>query len=107
MTTLQQLTANRRNAQKSTGPRTPEGKVHAQFNALRHGLYARDVVLPCEDRDAYETLLYTLSKDLAPEGPVETRLVQRAGDLWWRLERTASIEAGVLNPDWHGPSMQK
>ena len=43
-----QLAANRRNAQKSTGPRTAEGKKRASLNALKHGMTAKTVVLPHE-----------------------------------------------------------
>jgi hypothetical protein len=44
-----QIAANRRNAQRSTGPRTPEGQAAVRFNALSHGLSARAVLLPGED----------------------------------------------------------
>jgi len=51
-------------------------------------------------------LLGHLQADLAPEGPLEGGLVARLADLWWRLGRTAAIEAGYLNPDWDGDSRQ-
>jgi len=106
MTSDSQIAANRRNAAQSTGPKAPARPTQARFNALRHGIYARDVVLPGEDRDAYTELLGHLQADLAPEGPLEGGLVARLADLWWRLGRTAAIEAGYLNPDWDGDSRQ-
>ena len=72
------------------------------FNALKHGLYARTVVLPGEDRAAYDELLTNLRRDLKPVGQLEDGLVARAADLWWRLGRTAAIEAGLLSPAWSG-----
>lgn len=56
MPTPKQIAANRRNAKKSTGPRTPAGKSNVRLNALKHGLTAQSVVLPFEDADAYEAL---------------------------------------------------
>ena len=46
--TKAQIRANRENAKKSTGPRTAEGKARVSLNALKHGLLARDTVLPTE-----------------------------------------------------------
>lgn len=40
-----QIAANRRNAQKPTGPRTPEGKAAACHNAVKHGLNVCDIIL--------------------------------------------------------------
>ena len=97
-----QIAANRLNARQSTGPNTDAGAVNSSFNALRHGLYARDVVLPGEDRAAFDELLDNLRTDLNPQGRVEEGLIQRAADIWWRLGRTAAIEAGLLNPNWSG-----
>lgn len=78
----------------------PPRSSSAAFNALKHGLYARTVVLPGEDREAYDELLANLRKDLGPVGQLEDGLVARAADLWWRLGRTAAIEAGLLSPSW-------
>jgi hypothetical protein len=49
MATHKQITANRKNAQKSTGPRSSAGKTKAARNALAHGLRAAEILLPDED----------------------------------------------------------
>jgi len=101
-TSPRQIAANRRNAAHSTGPTGVGGAARASYNALRHGLYTKDVVLVGEDRAAYDELLASLKTDLHPGGPVEEGLVRRIADIWWRLGRMAAIEAGLLSPDWSG-----
>ena len=54
MTSLKQIEANRRNALKSTGPTTPEGKERSRRNALRHGLTAETVIAALEDAEDYQ-----------------------------------------------------
>ena len=71
MTSERQKAANQANARRSTGPQTPEGEAVIRFNALRHGLLARDVVLPGEDADAFEDLWNQVRADLSPMGPIE------------------------------------
>src|SRR6476619_5991854 len=56
MATQKQIEANRRNAQKSTGPKTEEGKTKSKFNAMKHGMTAEVAVLPHEDKTSYEEL---------------------------------------------------
>jgi hypothetical protein len=52
MTSEKQAEANRRNALKSTGPKTPEGKNAVRLNALKHGLLSQEILLPGEDEEA-------------------------------------------------------
>jgi hypothetical protein len=54
MTSFRQIEANRRNALRSTGPKTGEGKQRASQNAVRHGLTAETVIIPLEDADDYQ-----------------------------------------------------
>jgi hypothetical protein len=98
VTSERQKAANRANALHSTGPKTPEGKAAVRFNALRHGLLARDVVLPGEDADAFEDLLNQVRAELSPVGPIEELLVNRVVNTMWRLERSARAETALF--DW-------
>lgn len=103
MTSPTQISANRRNAAHSTGPTSDTGKAAASYNALKHGLYARDVVLPGEDRAEYDAMLAELTDEFAPKGRYEITLVRRLADIWWRLGRASAVEAGLLSPTWEGP----
>jgi hypothetical protein len=92
MATEAQIEANRANAQKSTGPRTPEGKEKASHNALKHGLLAKDVVVMGEDIDDFALFRDELGAELAPVGLVEARLVERIAGLMWRLQRAERVQ---------------
>ena len=98
MTSERQRAANRANARHSTGPKTPEGKAVVSRNALRHGLRARDVVLPEEDVDAFEDLLNRVRAGLSPVGPIEELLADRVVSTMWRLGRSARAETALF--DW-------
>jgi hypothetical protein len=87
MATEAQIEANRANAQKSTGPRTPEGKAVVSQNALTHGLLARAGVIPGEEVHEFEAHREGLRKQLKPGSPLEEVLAERVVDLSWRLKR--------------------
>jgi len=115
------LAANRANAQKSTGPRTAEGKARVASNALKHGLRsernpldlamskgpsqgdelcfadkASDTALPIE-RDEFQATLAGFIEDLRPIGPFETRLVERLAQIDLRLRRAVRMETAHLD----------
>src|SRR3954452_11201638 len=71
------LEANRANAAKSNGPRTPEGKARASMNAVTHGLTADEIVLPGEDEEEWAALCEQFDADLRPRGATERELVTR------------------------------
>ena len=102
MTSERQKTANRANALRSTGPKTPEGKAVVRLNALQHGLLAREVVLPGEDADAFEDLWNRVRTSLSPEGPVEEFLVDRVVNGMWRLRRSERAETALLHSRLQG-----
>src|SRR5436305_6175806 len=95
-----QLAANRANAHKSTGPRTPEGKHRVSNNALKHGLRASHVVVDAgegRERDAdFLQLLADLNADCNPLGTREELLVQEMALCQWRLLRARRAEIGEI-----------
>lgn len=89
------MTANRRNALASTGPRTPAGQERASQNALTHGLVARKVLVRGESAEAWEMYRAAVLDDLAPVGVVEQTLAGRIAELLWRLTRAGAAEAAL------------
>ena len=92
MISLQRLEANRRNALRSTGPRTENGKQRSRTNAVRHGLTAETVVGSLEDAEDYKAFEAAITADYDVEMAVARGLVLRLASLW-RLRRAAAIEA--------------
>jgi hypothetical protein len=106
MTSLKQFEANRRNALKSTGPRTEEGKLRASRNAVRHGLTAETVVEAMEDPEDYTAFEQAVTADYDAETAVERELVLRLASLLWRLRRTTLIESGLLQLAAENPPVE-
>jgi hypothetical protein len=96
MTSFRQIEANRRNARKSTGPVTQEGKQRSRCNALRHGLTAETVIGALEDGEDYQTFEATIIADYDAQSAVERELVLRLASLLWRLRRATTIETGLF-----------
>ena len=76
MATEKQIAANRRNAQLSTGPKTPEGKAAVRFNGLKHGFYAKHAALSLQEDEPIHELLDTFLDNLNPAGPLEAGLLE-------------------------------
>ncbi len=87
MTTEERADINRQNAQKSTGPKTPEGKKRASLSALRHGLTGQIVVMPDEDLKAYKAFLQRFHTAHKPQGPDEEQCLQVMADTSWKVNR--------------------
>jgi hypothetical protein len=90
-----QIDANRRNAQKSSGPHTAEGKTASSRNALKHGLSANKHILLDEDPEEFLLLLKDLYGRFRPVGLGEEKLVERIAADQWRLDRAIPMEAGI------------
>jgi len=99
MATKKQTAANRRNARKSTGPTSPQGKATASMNNLRHGLRARTVILPGEKQEDFDEILSGLQDEYAPQCPSEQYLVNQAAIAQWKLVRAEAYEARSCEKD--------
>src|SRR6266478_5120188 len=85
------------NAKKSTGPRTPEGKSAPRLNALKHGLFATDPVIPGEDPAHFEALRTSHYERFQPAEPEEHTLLAAIIRNAWLLERYSKVDTDV----WH------
>ena len=91
-----QITANRANSQRSTGPRTEVGKQASRGNAMRHGLTGAQIVIPGENPDHYEELRQGMHDSHRPANEPERVLVDQIAANAWRLLRAQRIETAVL-----------
>jgi hypothetical protein len=96
VTSFRQFEANRRNARKSTGPITVEGKQHSRRNAVRHGLTAETVIGALEDAEDYKAFEGAIIADYGGQSAIERELVLRLASLLWRLRRATTIETGLF-----------
>jgi hypothetical protein len=96
MTSYRQIEANRRNALKSTGPKTEAGKQVSRCNAVRHGLTAETVLSALEDAEDYKAFEAAITADYDAQSAVERELVLRLASILWRLRRATTIETGLF-----------
>ncbi len=97
MATQAQILANRRNARKSTGPKSPRGRTAVSKNAASHGFLARRNVIDSEDQAEFNLHRAKLLDELAPQTPVESILAERIITLSWRLKRAAHIQNQTID----------
>ena len=107
MTTEAKILANRRNARKSTGPRTPRGKAVASQNSVKHGFSARQAVIGTESQAEFDLYREQFLEELAPETSMESMLAERIVNLSWRLIRVGRIQNQTIDalntPDPNNP----
>ena len=97
MATEAQILANRRNAQKSTGPRTREGKAIVSQNAVKHGLTAGQDIIFSENQAEFELYRDRMLAELDPASPMESMLAERIVSLSWRLKRVGRIQNQAID----------
>ena len=96
MTSTSRVQANRENAKRSTGPKTPEGKAASSKNATTHGLSSTFRVLAHEDAAAFAALNDELKAEFKPATTHQKFLVEQMAQNRWRLERTRRYESIAL-----------
>jgi len=96
MTSQARTEANQKNAQKSTGPRSAEGKAHSRLNGLKHGMRAETIVLSTEDPVEFAAELQAWTEDWRPPTAARKILVERGAVAAWRLRRSVRVETERL-----------
>jgi len=95
-TTQKQIEANKLNAEKSTGPKTEEGKAISKHNAIKHGLLSEQVLMKNENEEDLLELEKKLRSELKPATEIELLLVDKIASGFWRLKRALSFEDGEV-----------
>jgi len=95
--TPKQIDANRRNALRSTGPKTPAGKTISSRNAPKRGLRARAALLPGEDKGAFLRLFNDFRAEHRPIDRFEEALVEQMAVAYWKLARLTRIESHLYH----------
>ena len=89
--------SNRKNAQKSTGPKSAAGKAIVSQNARTHGLLSRNLIIEGESLEEFSELLRLLADEFQPIGLVEHALVERVGIALWRQRRLVRAESAEVS----------
>src|SRR5579863_8778233 len=93
MATAAQITANRISAQRSTGPKSEEGKARSAMNAFQSGLYAQSQLLPGESPEAFRKLQDEFYRHYQPAAPEERFYLDSAIRNEWLIRRFHNVEA--------------
>jgi hypothetical protein len=100
MATQKQITANQQNALFSTGAITVEGKAIIANNAVKHGIFTKDLIIADGDGKEnladYQELLNNLIISFDPKGQMECILVEKIAVDCWRLKRVLRFETGSI-----------
>lgn len=94
------IEANRKNAQRASGPQTAQGKRNSSRNAMKHGLLSKELIIPAgrakENASEFEQLFAELIEDLQPRGRTELSLVEFIAICDWRFRRTLRAETAEI-----------
>lgn len=99
MTTQQQIIANQKNAQKSTGPISLQGKAIVSQNATKHGILSSQLFIKQEEKVLYREFFEETLQNLLPIGSIEYLLADRIISTAWRLRRIIDIETFLLQKE--------
>jgi hypothetical protein len=100
MTMEKRIEANQANALLSTGAVTVEGKTIVSRNAIKHGIFTKDLIIKsgiCQENEVeYQELLNGIIDSLSPQGQLESLLVEKIALDFWRLKRVIRFESGSM-----------
>ena len=96
MATARQMEANRANANKSTGPRTEEGKAASSINRLSHGFFSKACCATGEKVEDFEALVADLISEHQPANLTEQILVEQMAMSFWLSKRAVRIQSHVF-----------
>src|SRR5271165_458848 len=96
MATANQFAANKANAQKSTGPRTDEGKAASSKNLLSHGFMSAATVIAGEDPEEFRALLIDFALEFKPETVTEQILIEKMATNQWLSLRAFRLQSIVF-----------
>ena len=99
MATPAQISANRENAQKSTGPRTEEGKARSSKNATKHGFNSKEFIVGEDQQEEFASLNESLRKQVSPLGALEREVFTQLLHAAWNLRRVRRLEAELAAGD--------
>jgi hypothetical protein len=101
MATLKQIEANRRNAELSTGPTSPPGKMVSSRNSTKHGFYSTSALLPNEDREEFLRLARRLVWAYCPCGVLQEEAVRTIIETRWQLRRATLVDSELFQMYGH------
>jgi len=109
MSSQKQVEANRKNSQKSTGPKTIQGKCVVSHNSVKHGILSSRVTIDDEEQDRFTEFAMRLNGEFTPSDPIQELLVDRIISCAWRLQRLVHIETLLMQKStelqWGGKPM--
>ena len=101
---VRQLDPARRRSPRRPGPKTPAGRARVALNPITHGISSTRPVVPGERSDEWETHRRAIVEALAPVGPLEIALAERAASIVWRLRRVTAYEEAAIAERQHLPA---
>jgi|HubBroStandDraft_4_1064222.scaffolds.fasta_scaffold118916_1 hypothetical protein len=86
------INANRVNANKSTGARSPAGKLAAKRNPRTHGFFAQELIISEAEKPVFQSLSRTLHEELLPKTALQNIAFEEIVSCTWRLKLSVRLE---------------
>ena len=91
------IEANRRNAKKSTGPKTEEGKARSAMNSIKYGIYSDKYLIKDESYEDFDNYRRKILKCLNPTNAVLFDMATHVVSNGWEYQRCTLLESKILN----------